>query len=274
VVDVDAAEILRMARRQAGLSQRGMASASGVSVATLAAVEAGRRIPSYAVIEAVLAAAGLEIAVDRRVPVACRHVREHLQDSLSVRLHRWLGGSGDPRRERTLPLWCQLRDLTAAGEVALCGRAALGLWLPGVTRPVTLKVSFALHPGATTPPVAGLRLVDGPLPRGPMVSVSIGNYGSLQVPTPAALALDARCAGERTALRTVARLLHEAAPVDDAGRRTAAHRDPAHEREDGEVWHTKRWKQLEMPPAHDRRSWRLDDEASLAAWLRRHGFPA
>jgi transcriptional regulator with XRE-family HTH domain len=69
---VDAAEILRTARRQAGLSQRGMASASGVSVATLAAVEAGRRIPSYAVIEAVLAAAGLEIAVDRRVPVASR----------------------------------------------------------------------------------------------------------------------------------------------------------------------------------------------------------
>ena len=29
--------------------------------------------------------------------------------------------------------------------------SALGLWLPGVTRPATPKVNFALHPGATTP---------------------------------------------------------------------------------------------------------------------------
>ncbi|MDQ3610781.1 MAG: helix-turn-helix domain-containing protein [Actinomycetota bacterium] len=68
---MDAAEILRTARRQAGLSQRAMAQASGISAATLAAVEAGRRVPSFAVVDAVLAAAGLEIAVDRRVVVTC-----------------------------------------------------------------------------------------------------------------------------------------------------------------------------------------------------------
>lgn len=101
------------------------------------------------------------------------------------------------------------------------------------------------------------------------VTVSIAGR-SIEVPTPAELALDPRCAPYRTALRSVARVLHDEGPLDDVGRRSAGHRDPAHERE---VWHTKRWKQVDMPPAHDRRSWRLNDEASLAAWLGTHGYP-
>lgn len=131
---VEAAEIVRTARRRAGLSQRAMATASGIGTTTLAAVEAGRRTPSLLMLNAVLAAAGMELAVDRPVQPPCRHMLQHLQDSLTVRLHRWLGGNGHPGRGRALPLWCELRDLAATGRVELPGRAALGLWLPGIAR--------------------------------------------------------------------------------------------------------------------------------------------
>lgn len=273
MVQVDAIEIVRTARRRAGLSQRPMAAASGVGHSTLAGIEAGRRAPSLAVLRSVLAVAGLELAVDQPVEPVCGHVRQHLQDSLTVRLYRWLGGAGDPRRARTLPLWSQLCAVAAAGRTELSGRAALGLWLPAVDRPTVLEVGFRLHPGAPSPVTPGLQLVGLSRGRGTPVTVSIGGH-SITVPTPGELALHVRCGPERAALRGVARLLHDEGPWDGAGRRTAGHRDPDHEREEGEVWHTKRWKQLEMPPAHDRRSWRLDDEASLSAWLRAHGFPA
>ena len=263
---------MRQARRRAGLSQRAMAMRSGIGSTTLADLEAGRHQPSLPVLEAVLAAAGLVLAVDTPVQPPCRHLRRHLRDSLSVRLHRWLGGSGDPRRERALPLWCQLRALAATGRVELPGRAALGLWLPDPVLPSPLEVGFLAHPGAQEPGVPDLRLRALSEGRGVPVRVSIG-MRSIETPTPGALALDPRCAAERRALRGVAAILFEQGPRDRAGRRTAAHRDPEHEREEYEVWHTKRWKLLDMPPAHDRRSWRLEDEASLAAWLRTHGFP-
>lgn len=249
-----------------------MATASGVAATTLAAVEAGRRPPTVAVLSAVLAAANLELAVDRPVQPVCRHVRRHLHDSLTVRLLRWLGGHGDLRRDRTLPLWCQLRALAATGRVELPGCAALGLWLPGIERPPLLEAGFQVHPHAHVPAVPDLRLVTLSFRPAALVIVSIASW-SVEVPTPAELALDPRCASYRTALRSVARVLHEEGPVDGVGRRTAGHRDPAHHREEHEVWHTKRWKKLPMPPADDQRSWRLNDEASLTAWLRRHGYP-
>ncbi len=176
------------------------------------------------------------------------------------------------RRERTLPLWCQLRYLAATGQVELHGPAALGLWLPGIAPPAVLEAGFRSHPGRHAPTVPDLRLVG--LSRGPARPVTISFAGrSIEAPTPAELALDPRCIRYRTALRSVARVLHDEGPLDDVGRRPAAHRDPDHEREDLEVWHTKRWKKLDMPPSHDRRSWRLDDEASLTAWLRTYGYP-
>jgi hypothetical protein len=134
------------------------------------------------------------------------------------------------------------------------------------------EVGFRLHPRALPPPTPGLLLVG--LSGGPAtpVTVSLG-IRSVEVQPPAELALDPRCAPYRRLLRSVAHLLHEEGPVDTAGRRCIGHRDPAHGREEHEVWHTKRWKQLPMPPADDRRSWRLNDDASLAAWLRRHGYP-
>ncbi len=147
VARVEAPEILRTARRRTGLSQRAMAAASGIGTTTLATVEAGRRVPSLVVLNSVLAAAGLELAIDRPVEAPCRHVRHHPHDSLTVRLHRWLGGNGDPRRELTLPLWCQLRSLAATGQVELHGPAALGLWLPGIAPPASLPRSTVVAAG-------------------------------------------------------------------------------------------------------------------------------
>ncbi|MGI8537656.1 MAG: helix-turn-helix domain-containing protein [Mycobacteriales bacterium] len=162
---MEAPEMLRTARRRAGLSQRAMAAASGIGTTTLAAVEAGRRAPSLVVLNAVLAAAGLELAVDRPVEAPCRHVRRHLHDSLTVRLHRWLGGNGDPRGERTLPLWCQLRALAATGRVELPGPAALGLWLPGLAPPAVLEAGFRAHPGSHAPPCPTCGSSDCPVDR-------------------------------------------------------------------------------------------------------------
>lgn len=85
--------------------------------------------------------------------------------------------------------------------------------------------------------------------------------------------MDPACADHRRALRAVAALLDEQAARDRAGRRTPAHREPRHLREESDVFHTKRLQRHPMPPAGDERSWRLDDDASLSAWLRQHGIP-
>jgi len=85
--------------------------------------------------------------------------------------------------------------------------------------------------------------------------------------------MDPTCSDHRRALRGVARLLDVQAARDRARRRTPAHREPQHLREEEEVFHTKRLQRYPMPPAGDERSWRLDDDASLGAWLRHHGIP-
>jgi transcriptional regulator with XRE-family HTH domain len=59
-----AAEILRRARRRAGLSSRALARRAATSHATLLAYESGRKIPRVDTLERIVRAAGFEADVD------------------------------------------------------------------------------------------------------------------------------------------------------------------------------------------------------------------
>lgn len=61
---MNAARSIRSARRQAGLSQTALAQRAGTSQATLSAYETGRKQPSLATLDRVLAAAGARLAVE------------------------------------------------------------------------------------------------------------------------------------------------------------------------------------------------------------------
>lgn len=245
-----------------------------MALSTLAAVESGRRPPSLAVLTAVLATAGLELALDVPVPVVDDATVRHLRRSLAQRLHLACGGDGRPGLGRQPAAWTQLVSVAAHSTVHLHGWAARALWLPGgAAAPVQVCASErrpAFQPPLPTPaldvlPGCGRR-------RGSPVVVGLAHSRVLADP-PGELALDPEHASHRVVLRAVARLLHEQTPVDAAGRRPRAHRDPDHRRERSQVFHTKRFHRIDMPPRHDTRSWRLDDDASLVAWLRRYDHP-
>ena len=59
---MDAAFTLRRARTGAGLTLRGLATLAGTSHSTLAAYEAGRKIPTVETLDRVVRAAGFELA--------------------------------------------------------------------------------------------------------------------------------------------------------------------------------------------------------------------
>lgn len=61
--------LLREARLAAGLSQAELAARSGTSQTTLCAYERGRKSPSAATLERILAAAGRRLATEPRSPV-------------------------------------------------------------------------------------------------------------------------------------------------------------------------------------------------------------
>jgi transcriptional regulator with XRE-family HTH domain len=61
---MDAATTLRSARRRAGLSLRVLAGRAATSHSTLAAYEAGRKVPTVDTLDRVLRAAGYEVAVE------------------------------------------------------------------------------------------------------------------------------------------------------------------------------------------------------------------
>ncbi len=105
------------------------------------------------------------------------------------------------------------------------------------------------------------------------VHTGIGIGWGVRVPSPSELALDPACAAHRLGLRAAARVLHDEPARDLAGRRVAAHSDPEHDLEAARIFHTKRWGRLPLPGPRDRRSWRLQDQASMHAWLRSLGFP-
>lgn len=270
---MDPAQMFRAVRRRQGWSQRELAAHSGVHARTIAAVESGERIPTLDVVRQVLTVAELELTVDAVPPPVSDDVRRHLRQSLTERLHRSLGGGGMPHRSRpAAPVWDQLVRLASCGNLVLHEELALAVWLPPnepvlrgsvcFTRlqpwPVPVTPDLAVHEACTAHAAA-------------VVAVSVDSW-TIGVDPPADLALDPGLGHERQRLRAVARLLHDEAPLDRTGRRVRAHREPAHAVEQAYVFHTRRFRHRAMPDETNRRGWRLDDDASLAAWLRRYGY--
>jgi transcriptional regulator with XRE-family HTH domain len=61
---MDAAATLRHTRRRAGMTLRGLAARAGTSHSTLAAYEAGRKVPTVETLDRVVRAAGYELSVE------------------------------------------------------------------------------------------------------------------------------------------------------------------------------------------------------------------
>lgn len=270
------AEMLRMARRRTGLSQRAFCLQAGLGLRTLQEVESGRTSVSCDWLSRAMAIAGLELVPSITLPEPDPVVRSFLCLSLPMRLYRAVGGRElRPQLDRSDEVWGQLRRLARGHDVALSGRAALCLWLPPVEPLTSLDVDVVPRRVQDDRPVEtpALRRRE-PRGSGACVPVPLGApYLEIFVPTPGELAFHDECVDERLQLLAVASLLDDEAPVDRAGRRVMAHRDPAHFEEQDRIFHTKRFHPYPMPPAQDVRSWRLHDDASAADWLRRHGIP-
>jgi transcriptional regulator with XRE-family HTH domain len=65
---MSAAEMLRAARREAGLSQAELAARAGTSQATVSAYESGRKEPSLATLSRLLAVTGSRLTVEPAPP--------------------------------------------------------------------------------------------------------------------------------------------------------------------------------------------------------------
>ncbi len=64
---MDAAAMVRMARRRAGLSQRELARRSGVTQATISRIESGKMSPTFDSLSALVEACGMQLEIqDRR----------------------------------------------------------------------------------------------------------------------------------------------------------------------------------------------------------------
>ena len=160
--------------------------------------------------------------------------------------------------------------------MSLSGRAALCLWIPPSEPLTSLDVDLVERPPGTQGREVVTPLLRRRAPRGRTgtVPVPLASWSmQVTVPTPGELALDEECADQRTTLLSVAALLDREAPVDLAGRRVKAHRDPEHTSEQERVFHDKRLHGYPLPAPEDIRSWRLNDDASLASWLQHHGIP-
>jgi len=239
-------------------------------------VESGRTTVSFDWLSRALAIAGLELVPSITLPEPDPVVRGFLCLSLPMRLYRAVGGRElRPELDRRDEVWGQLRRLARGHEVALSGRAALCVWLPQSEPLSSLDVDVVrLRAQDDRPVETPVLRRRAPRGSGACVPVPLGVPSrQIFVPTPGELAFHDECVDERLLLLAVASLLDDEAPVDRAGRRVMAHRDPEHFDEQERVFHTKRLHPYPMPPAQDVRSWRLKDDASLASWLQRHGIP-
>ena len=108
---MNAVELVRQARRRAGLSQAELASRAGVSQPAVARVESGRHRPSLATLERLLSACGERLVLDSApVDVADGH-------DLSL-LDSTLGLSVEERIERLLAVNSFAGELRAAAKQA------------------------------------------------------------------------------------------------------------------------------------------------------------
>ena len=93
---MDAATLLRTARLRAGLSQRALAAAAATSQPAVAAIESGRKQPTVATLDRLLAAAGTELVpADAEQAAMLRRARRledvlHLAEALPFRRDKGL----------------------------------------------------------------------------------------------------------------------------------------------------------------------------------------
>lgn len=259
---VDAAEVVRAARRHAGWSQRQLAGAIGAAVRSVAAWEAGRHQPSTAVLDRVLAATGLDLVLAPRLHAdASAALVRHLRLSLTQRLRLALGESPALSCPARSPVWAELGAIARRGQVVVEPPLAPALWLP-LGRVGHLRVSvFHAAAALALRGRVDVRLCEGDAPAAAIpFMMEIGEQ--LWVLPPGELALPSP---QETQLRVAGQLLHAYAPLDDLSRRRPAHRDPD---EPGEDWRMLRTKTvMHRPDMRDGRGWRLGAAASLAQRL-------
>jgi transcriptional regulator with XRE-family HTH domain len=270
--------MLREARQSAGLSQRAVAALSGVSARTVSAAEAGEHEPSCRVLTSLLAACGLELTTIASTPVAepCRHLREHLRLPTTERFAR--APVADGRRDELL---ADLSALWSSDELVLEPAGSVPVWVPGAALPVPLVITVHQLPLAhrlhDLPPTTAivLRATTDPLPVG-LVRMNVVRGIEVHVQHPAALACDPCSRRWRPALAAAARLLHEQAGTDDAGRRAPPHRQPDEDEEGRRLSTTLRYTGVvrpRRPSALDSRGFRTGAPVSLPQWLDERGLP-
>lgn len=81
---MDAADLLRTARRRAALSQRALAAAAGTSQAAVAAIESRRKQPAVATLDRLLRAAGTELVPASPEQAALLRRARRLEDVLGL----------------------------------------------------------------------------------------------------------------------------------------------------------------------------------------------
>lgn len=263
---------LRTVRRATGLSQRGLAQAAGVRLATVQDIERGATSPTVGTLARLLEAAGFELVVDRAVAGPCRHLLRYLRLTLAERLYAATGGRLRPTLDHREGAWTQLWRLTGYGQVELVGTLAAGLWTPVIAQRPAVLVTPAC-PERALPAVGALDVGQTHAGvRAGCVRVSFQTWSVFVLP-PALLALDGAVSEHRVALRAAAAALDARSPLDDAGRRVPAHRDVSPWRDTTRVMHTKAYRGLPVPDGAAGRGWQLDGPASLAQWLRAYGYP-
>ena len=259
---MDADQVLRAARRHLGCDQRSFAAQVGVSAATLASWESGRRQPTAAALDRVLAAAGLDLVLTSRASdVDDRALRAHLRLSLTQRLRVALGESHVLACPARSDLWRELGHLARRGQVVLEPPLAHALWLP-IGRVARPAVSIFHAKTAFSARWFDVRARGGDAPRA-AIPLMVETGERVWVLPPDELA---RPNAIEATLRLAAALLDAQGALDDAGRRRPAHRDPD---ESGEDWRLLRTKTArDRPDMRDGRGWRLDASASLAQRMR------
>ena len=111
--------MLREARRRAGLTQAQLASRAGVTQSVISAYESGRRQPSLPVLQSLISAAGLELSIGLRLPLA------HLEEPPSAGLEDLPGPLGDRIRRNRRQLVATAADF-GVRNLRVFGSAARG----------------------------------------------------------------------------------------------------------------------------------------------------
>jgi transcriptional regulator with XRE-family HTH domain len=278
---MEAAVMVRAARRRAGLSQRGLAERAGVSGRTVAAIESGRVVPRSDTLADLLAVAGLELAPAASAPAEDDELLWFLALSLTDRLRYALRDEAPGRtataQRRLVVLGAFVGALgppRSRAAVSLTGTGGLCVWLPEVRAPWPLPVTVHQWPGRL-PEVEGLvvtRSEDPPALGG--VPVAVATRSRVWCPGPLDLSVDPACAASAGRLLTVVAVLHADMGLDDAGRRPPPHRDPDEQAELERVTGTRAYgMRPPVPRLLDSRSWRIGAPASARQVLIRAGYP-